>query len=235
MSVAYSALLKELRMARGKKKKKLRKAASHYRKRMIARNRFHLEDLLPKPRRSNKLRGSMSKDYRDILSKAEASKVGKKALRKYRSFIGIPYPTEISLIADGKKGSKRKGKLKFLVGMGYTPRVLIADGPKGKAKKVKQIKGRRQVACSPDGKKIYILKNKARGPVGKKLKFVGYVPETHYVLTRGQENAGSFKKGKYWVHEHSDEGGQWPKVYKDSSGNYVYGKGTYHVGKWIRR
>jgi len=236
MSSRYAGMLRDLKMARGKKKKKLRKAASHYRRRMIGRNRFHLEDLLPKPKRSKNLKNKMTREYRDVLSKAEASKIGKKALSRYRKFIGIPYPTAISLIKESKNEKGRKGKLKFLVGMGYTPVVLLADGPEGKATRVKKIKGRRQVACSPDGKRIYLLKSKPNGPVGKKLKFVGYAPETHYILTRDQESAGSFKKGRYWVHKHGrEERGKWPKVYKDSAGNYVYGKGTYHVGAWVRR
>lgn len=223
-------------MARGRKKKKLRKIASRYRVKLIKRRRrngsFHVEDLFKSRglRKRKNLKSKMPSDYKRALTRAQASKIGKKALRKYRSFIGIPHPTAINLIDDGKRGTS------FLVGMGTTPLVQIADGPEERHSRIKKLKQRRIVACDVKGRRIYLLKPNARGPIGKKLKFVGYVPETHYVLTKDQEAAGSFKKGKYWVHLHGkEEHGKWPKLYRDSSGNLVYGQGTYRVGDWIRR
>jgi hypothetical protein len=228
----YRELLWEYHMARGRKKKVLRKKASHYRKRMIGRkvrrNRSHGV-------RSNlsgygNLKSQMPRDYRQAFDRISKSRTGKKALARYRRFIGIPVPTNISMIKDGSKGTK------YLVGMGRAPVVLLADGPEGKHRKIKKIKGKWIGATNSAGTRIYLLKKNSRGPVGKNLKFVGYAPETHYVLTPAQEKAGSFKRGKYWVHRHGkEEKGKWPKVYRDSSGNYVYGPGTYRVSDWIRR
>jgi hypothetical protein len=170
----------------------------------------------------------MPRDYRQAFEKISRSRAGKKALAKYRKFIGIPAPTNISTINDGSRGTK------FLVGMGRVPMVLLADGPEGKHRKIKKIRGKWIGATNAAGTKIYLLKKSSRGPVGKKLKFVGYAPETHYVLTPAQEKAGSFKRGKYWIHKHGrEEKGKWPRVYRDSSGNFVYGPGTYRVGAWI--
>jgi hypothetical protein len=225
-------------MARGRKKQALRKTASRFRKKMIRskrkrvvrRNRFHVEDLLPKPRASKSAKQSMPAKYREMLNRVAKSRNGKKALSKYRRFIGIPHPTEMRLI-----GQSSKGKLKYLIGMGRSPAAFIADGPKGAHRKIRKLRGPWIPSFTSDGKKIILLRASGRGPVGKSLKFVGYAPETHYILTAAQEKAGSFKRGKHWVHKHDDERGKWPKVYKDSSGNLVYGKGTYHVGAWIRR
>jgi hypothetical protein len=48
------------------------------------------------------------------------------------------------------------------------------------------------------------------------------------------ENAGTFKIGKYWVHEHDDEGGKFPEVYKDGAGNFIYAPGTMRIDEWLR-
>jgi len=173
----------------------------------------------------------MPSDYRRVLERVLQTKEGKTALSRYRAFTGLPFPTEIKIL----ELPGPKTKVKVLVGMGKSPEVQLADGDEKTATRVKKLKGSRIAATDAQGKRIYILSGRKGQASKAKLKFVGYAPETHYVLTRDEENAGSFKKNKYWVHEHKDESGRWPKVYVDQFGNFVYGPGTYRVGKWIRR
>jgi hypothetical protein len=225
-------MLRRLRGMRGAAKQKLRARASEYRKRMIAANRHHAEDDLPKGKYNvAKLRRSMPESYRAKLREFEKTAEGRKALRRYRAMSGLPFPPEIKVIA--MPGPKNK-KL-FLAGVGKSPEVQIADGDERHVRRVRKIKGRGHVATDASGKRIYILRGKNLNASKPRYRFVGHAPETHYVLSPGEEKAGAFKKGKYWVHSHLDEGGRWPKVFKDQAGNLVYGPGTYRVGKWIRR
>lgn len=168
----------------------------------------------------------------NALKSVQVNAQGRKALAKFKKFWGLRAPTQIELIEG------TKGKARFLVGMGYSPNVVLASRPNKRGENVKRIKtkkvrGRFAVACDPAGRRIYLIRKK-RGPIGKKLRFVGYAAETHYIPNRRVEKAGSFKRGKHWVHSHADEGGRFPKVYRDSSGNFIYGPGTYRIGKWIR-
>lgn len=103
----------------------------------------------------------------------------------------------------------------------------------GRATKFKRMRHAGTLACSPNGKKLYILRSN-RG-LSKRKKLVGWATTTEYIPTRGIEKAGSFKSGQFWIHKHADDKGKWPKVYRDSNGNYHYGLGTYKVGKWIER
>lgn len=173
----------------------------------------------------------MNGNYRRFVGEIKGSAKGKKALARYRKFWGLPFPPDLQEIEnDGKPGQR------YLVGMGGSPVAVLSDKPMGEKGKVRKIKGSFVVATDENGKRIYLIRKRNKGkPIGKGLKFAGYAPETHYIPTDAMEKAGTFKKGAYWIHKHSDEGGKWPKVYKDSSGNYVYGPGTYRVGQWIRR
>lgn len=200
-----------LRQYRRKPRRSTLKRAAKARKRMIARNggRWH-----------------------EALRSVTGNARGRKALGKFRKFWGLRAPTKIELL-EGTKGSTR-----FLVGMGYSPNVVLAARPNRRGEnvkgiKTKKIRGRFAVACDPEGRRIYLIRKK-RGAIGKRLRFVGYAAETHYIPNRRVEKAGSFKRGKHWVHSHADEGGRFPKVYRDSSGNFIYGPGTYRIGKWIR-
>jgi len=164
--------------------------------------------------------------------------VGRAALRAYETFWELPYPPELKVmkLKDGKRkrnaGRGKKEGVWVTAGLGRSPVVLIAKKRGGRATK---LYGNRKLALDPVSRRLLILNPKSRGPIGEDLEFVGYAPETHYVPTRKMELAGTFKKGKYWVHAHDDDGGVWPEVYKDSSGNFIYGKGTYRVDRWLRR
>jgi len=222
---------------KGRKYKRLRKKASVYRKRMIARNRSHFEDLLlGKPNRKKsrnrerKLLGSMSARDRQRLQQLKGMRIGRKALQKHKQFTGIPLPTRIDELNDGRR------KKTALVVMGTEPFVLVADGPRNRHSKIRKYRGKWVATTTPNGKKIIILKNGRAGKgFGKGLRFVGWMPETHYVLNKRVENAGSHKRGKYWIHKHDDEGGKWPRASVDREGNIHYSPGTYRVGAWIRR
>lgn len=181
--------------------------------------------------RSNPRRVRSNRAKRDLISGMARWPATKKALNRTKKFWGIKQLTDAQLVdVPGNK------KFAF-AGMGRTRRLVLADGPRGKHRKIWKVKGTFRGAVDPSGKRIFMLRVR-RGKtmrLGNKLKFVGYAAQTHYEPTRAIEKAGSFKKGKYWVHKHDDEGGAWPRVYRDQFGNYVYGPGTYTVGKWIRR
>jgi len=224
-------MLRSLRGTRGRKYSKLRRTASEYRKRLIAQNRSHSEDAIPRIKVDPKLKEQMSPEYIRLLNEALKLPGGKQALRRYRSFTGLPFPTEIKVIEVPGPRSKKT----VLVGMGKSPEVHLADGPKKGESRKRKVRGTRYAATDASGKRIYILSGKNSKADKQNLRFVGYAPETHYVLTPGEEKAGTFKRGKYWVHSHFDEGGTPPKVFVDQAGNFVYGRGSYSVGKWIRR
>lgn len=214
--------------ASGKKKRLLRKRASKARVSMLSRrNSGHTTPSKGKWNKSALLKRA-PEGYRTWLSRVAGNKVGKRALRRYKSFTGIPLPTQIHRWDDGRK------RTRFLVGMGHSPWAFVANGPKGKATKVKKYRGHFTPAFSADGKQIVILSGRLKG-FGKGLKFVGWVPETHYRMTADMEQAGSHKKGVHWIHKHDDEGGRWPRVYRDKAGNFFYGRSTYRVGAWIRK
>lgn len=221
-------MLSALKRAKGRKRASLRRTASKHRARMIRRNRAHPEEGRPKYNRKA-LERAMPTKYRALIQQVMKTKSGRQALKKYRSFIGLPFPTEIKTLDIGPKN-----KTVFAVGMGRCPLVQVADGPRGKHKKIKKYRGKFTPVFSPDGRRIAILSGRTKG-YGKNVKFVGYAPETHYIMSNDMEAAGSFKRGKYWVHQHHDEGGRWPKVYRDAAGNFFYGPGTYRVGAWIRK
>jgi hypothetical protein len=205
-----------------------RTKAAKLRKRMIARNRKHPADAQKRKISKAGLAEKMSPAYKKMLAKVEGTAEGRKALARYRKFWGIPYPTDIRII--DLPGPKTKTK--FLVGMGRA-------GKGGKIQKkdggTTRAKGAKIAAVDASGKQIFLLSGRNSTAPEQKLTEVGVAEETHYVPTGTMEKAGTFKKNKYWVHRHDDDGGRFPKVYKDQAGNYVYGRGTYSVTDWIRR
>lgn len=156
----------------------------------------------------------------------QASPKGRKLLR---NFWGVKNAPTIKLVNGSLPGV---GKHSTLVGLGQSPAITIADGPKHRHTKIVRRKHHGQLVTDAAGKRLFILNGKAPGG---RLKFLGYVPTTEYLPYPGVESMGSFKRGKHWVHSHDDANGRWPKVYADSNGNYVYGKGSYKVGKWLYR
>jgi hypothetical protein len=168
----------------------------------------------------------MPRHYRNALRAALRLRHGRAALQKYREFWGLPFPTEISVHADNQAPH-------VVTGLGRSPKVILAPSRASRQRRV--VTGRRVLAYEPGRKRLLIFDPKKRKPIGEKLRLVGYAVETHYIPTAGQEKAGTFKSGKYWVHKHNDDGGVWPPVYEDSEGNFIYGRGTYTVDRWLRR
>jgi len=219
-----SALRKFSRSGSGKRK------ASKLRRRMISYNRSHSEDSLRKSFSRSELKEleeRMPLEYRKNLKRVLSTKDGRAALKRYRKFWGLPFPTEIKIIET--PGVKRASRV--LVGMGRSGKGgVFTDG-----KREWHPKGTKYVATDASGRKIFLFTGKDSSVGKKRLKKVGKVEETHYVPTGPQEKAGTFKRGKYWVHRHDDAGGRFPDVFVDSAGNYEYGRGTYSVTDWIRR
>ncbi len=177
-----------------------------------------------------KIKQPMSPEYKAALAQIKKSAQGRKALARYKKFWGIPFPTDIQQIEIPGPRNKKV----FLVGMGRSPQVQFANGPKGKATQVRKDKRARIAAVTADGRQIMILSGRNSRGSGKTKRFLGHVPETHYVPTNAQEGAGTFKRGKYWVHKMGEEGGSWPKAYEDEGGNIIYDRGSYRVTDWIR-
>jgi hypothetical protein len=153
---------------------------------------------------------------------------GREALKRYRRFWGIKHPpTIVRVEMPGPKGSK------VLVGMGKSPALNLADGPEGRERRKIRRRHRGIVACDASGRQIFILRT-GRGKRGNgRKRLVGYANILEYIPTRAIEKAGSFKRHKHWIHEMGEEGGTWPKVYRDEKGNYVFSRGSYRVGKWV--
>jgi hypothetical protein len=153
-----------------------------------------------------------------------------KALKLYRRFWGLRRPPQVQKFeAPGFSGGSTT-----LVGLGWVPELGIASRRGGH---VRRIKGGRKwrLATDAGGRRLWVFRGRSMRARRPQLKFVGYVAETHYIPTGPEERAGSFKRGRHWVHKHHEGGGKWPKLYQDQAGNLWYGKGTYRVGKWIRR
>lgn len=201
--------------------------ASRSRKRMIAANREHPADAKRLKYDERALREQMPAEYQKALKKLESTAEGRKALKRYRKFWGLPFPPEIKVL----ELPGPKNKTKVLVGMGKTGKGgKFTDGSRDW-----QPRGTRLAATDADGKRIFLLTGKNSKSADTRLRKVGRVKETHYVPTPDQERAGTFKEGKYWVHRHDDDGGKYPEVFQDVAGNFIYGPGTYRVTDWIRR
>lgn len=213
----------------------LTRKASKARRAMIAYNRLHPEDDLARKWTPSEKRAYLKRKpawYRKQIAGLKRTRAGRAALKAYEMFWELPYPPELQVRKLKDARGRKKGGIWITAGLGRSPLVLLA---KKRGGKVRRIKGNRQLALDPLSRRLLILNPTSKGPIGEKLKFVGFAPETHYVPTRKMELLGTFKKGKYWVHSHDDDGGQWPEVYRDSSGNFIYGKGTYKVDRWLRR
>jgi hypothetical protein len=167
------------------------------------------------------MRGDFKRAYRRV----KASPEGRKALARYRKFWGI-MPTEIRDVDVPGTGRGR-----IVVGMGKAGKgkIWMPDGRKVPAR------GAKLVACDATGRRIMLLTGKSSRAPKARLREVGVAEETHYIPTADQEKARTFKRNAYWVHRHDDDGGKFPKVFRDQAGNYRYGPGTYTVTDWIRR
>lgn len=198
---------------------------------MIGKNpKHHDVDDDPMPEYDVDLNKTMPEQYREMLTRVQKLPKGKKALGLYKKFWGLPYPTEIQEFdVPGPPGTV------VMVGMGTSPQLNLADGPKGKHSRKWNQRGRRMPAVDADGKKIWLFTGKNSKARDRKVKRLGFVPETHYIPTSDMESAGTFKKRTYWVHKHSDDGGQWPEAFQDQAGNIEYRGGTCRVGKWMER
>jgi hypothetical protein len=235
----YMALLKATARAHGKKRLVLRRKASVARVRMIGKaprrrtkrkNREHRGAGLP-PRVKydrKKIWREMPAGMRREMERILATKQGRDALKRFRAFHDLPWPTELKYL--DLPGPRNKEVI--LVGMGRTPVAVLADSRNGPKRK---IKGRWIPAFTSDGRQIALLSGRNSRDQKQRIRRVGYVAETHYIPTVAQERAGSQKSGKHWQHLHSDEGGEWPEVYQDQKGNLIYGTGSYRVNQWIRR
>jgi hypothetical protein len=195
------------------------------RKRMISRNFSHPADGQKAGFNVRGYERDMPADFRRLYRKVKGSSTGRKALARYKKFWGI-MPTGITEVE---------------VPWGEGETVLVGMGKAGKGKirlpsgRTVGAKGSKTVACDASGRRIVLLSGRNKKGGKARLHEVGVAEETHYVPTPAMENAKTFKKGAYWVHRHDDDGGRFPKVFKDQAGNYVYGKGTYTVTDWIRR
>jgi hypothetical protein len=157
---------------------------------------------------------------------------GRKVLNRHEKFWRVPYPPRID-----KFPHLFPGKRVFLTGLGWTPRVDLAESRAQDSPRA-TVKGRWYVACRPDGRQYMIFTGRK---FVKPWKFVGYAPKTTYIPTKELELAGTPKKDTQWEHLHDDEGGKWPRVYADhggrltSSTNFIYDVGTYTTTDWMRR
>jgi len=149
-------------------------------------------------------------------------KGGRKVAGKFSQFNGIPVPTEImELRGHGKKVP--------FAGMGKVPWIEVADG-----NRKRRVRGPWLGAFSGSGRNIWLFKRRGM-PKKSRWKYLGRVVKTVYEPTRDMERAGSPKAGTQWHHEHHDERGKWPKAFMDQNGNVRYARGTYRIGRWIRR
>jgi hypothetical protein len=172
----------------------------------------------------------MPKAYRDMLAQVTRTAKGRAALKRYRAFTGLPFPPEIKLVS--LPGPKNKTTV--LVGMGKSPALYVADGDKRSGAKGRKVRQKGLLATDASGRRMMILSGRGSKDSRQKLKYLGRVPRTDYIMTPAEEKAGSKKAHKWWVHEQGESGGNWPKAYRDQAGNVIYAKGTYRVGEWIR-
>ncbi len=152
---------------------------------------------------------------------------GAQALAK--RFWGLKQTPEIKVFPN------IRGVPKALAGLGHCGAIVLADGPKGKARRFKTIKRPGYLAADSSGRRMFILRRRQRRSKGRKRRFLGYVARTDYFPTRKLEQAGTFKRKTLWQHKHDDEGGKWPRAYADGAGNIFYKPGTLTIGKWLRR
>jgi hypothetical protein len=221
------------RERKGRAWERLKQTATAIRKRMIAANRSHPVDGLPTPVYPRNLKRWMPKDYKETYEECRRNSLGRKVLNRHKEFWRVPFPPRID-----KFPKMFPGKKVFVTGMGWTPKVYLAQSRNADAKRT-VVKGHWFVACRPDGRQYMIFNGKSapKGP----WRFVGYAPQTDYIPSKELEQAGSPKAGFHWQHLHDDEGGVWPKVYADhggklsSSSNFIYDVGTYTTTDWIRR
>ena len=163
--------------------------------------------------------------YADAFRKATRSRDGKKALSRFKRFWKLPTPPELKVMP---------GPEKVFVGLGISPAVNIASTP-AKTEKTRIVRKRHRalLVTNSSGRRMWIVRSKRGLPKRPVLTCVGWCPRTEYLPTPAMEKARTPKARRHWVHEHTEGGGKWPKLYRDQLGNYHYGRGTYKVSDWI--
>ena len=182
---------------------------------------------MPRCRKRNPRRKSRKPSYSAAMSTVVKTAKGRQALARFRKFWGVKHPPEIKILnAPGVP------KNAVMVGMGTAPGLTLADGPKHRHKRTWRQRLRKSIlVCTKDGRRMMILSG--RSGRGRK-RFVGFAAKVEYIPNHGLEAAKTFKTGKHWIHSLGEEGGTWPKVFTDGSGNYTFGPASYRIGKWIR-
>ncbi len=134
--------------------------------------------------------------------------------KRYQQFWGVP-PRKVTRVGSSKKS---------FVGLGRAPAIHLANGPKGKATKVRRVRlSRAKLITNSAGKRFWIWFGKKE--IGRPVRFLGYVAKTEYAPTAGVVRQGSPKSSaSVWQHKNGERGGNWPKLYEDKNGNYVYGR-----------
>lgn len=238
----YNKALKRLARSKGRRFRQLKKSVGRLRARMIKPRRVRARNH-SRARRQHSLASnerlhrqflralSRVKSGRELARKLQTAE-GRKQLAQYQKQTGLPWPTEIKRFEI--PGPRHKSKV--FAGWGRSPGIAVADGPKERHSKKAFLRRKGFLGSDASGRKLYIFTGRNSRAARQILRNLGYAPETHYVPTREEEAAGTFKKGKYWVHKHDDEGGRWPRVRIDQAGNIVYDRGTYTAkGAWLRR
>ncbi len=153
---------------------------------------------------------------------------GQKAQRLAGRFWGLKRTPEIKVFPNVR------GVPKVLAGLGHCGAIVLADGPKGRAKRFRTMKRPGYLASNASGRRMFILKRRQRRSKARGRRFLGYVARTDYYPTQKLEQAGTFKSKTLWQHKMGEhKGGRWPKAYVDGAGNIFFDRSTYKVGKWI--
>ena len=174
-----------------------------------------------------KKKGKVS--YQDTLKRVLKTRKGRAAASRFSRFWGIKKIPAFQMI-----DVPGVGKNTPYVGLGKSPAIYIADGPKNRHTKKKKIVRRGILIADARGRRLAILSGRSmRGK--RRLKRLGHVYQTDYLPCGAIEKAGSFKSGKWWQHDHSHAGGKWPIAHEDQAGNIWYSKGSYTVGQWLRK
>ena len=173
----------------------------------------------PKRRKTQRL------SYSGVLKRVKATRKGKTALARFRRFWGLKKPSSLKILPQ------LSGMPKVLVGLGRSPAVSIADGPKGRSRRTVRKPHNGTLVTNASGSRMWILMPRARR---QKRRFLGYAPKVEYVPHADIEKDGSHKRNKHWVHELGEKGGTWPKLFQDANGNYEFGPASYRITDWIR-
>jgi len=177
----------------------------------------------------------MKADDVQSLMQIRQSRAGQKAFDIHKLFWGVDPQALIQVRTPGRRRNR------VVASLGRSPAVHLSNRAYERARGIRRRRikhrGRLLVTASRRGRRLMILNVRKGIPAKPRLKFVGWAPVTEYIPSPDIERAGTFKKGKRWVHDHDHNRGKWPKVWKDQHGNYYYGKATYFIGDrgWLER